>query len=301
MTLQACDEYERLRRKRRRSRVEIVATIKFEQILRQAVRDLGDTGAKLIERAGGKELTTAIAAGVVEIDPLLDPVIDSTSDVPEDLLHAYTRKLDSLLSDPRVYPLFDDATGDFVRAHVEEGLFKLSSGANRRGKQAATAAAFVARMPALPNASMTDVLDVRSELADPRRRFRAAVIRLAKLLESTIVGEDLTAELQDLYDAEVAPALEEIAEAFLTRAYLKELLVSAAEDARSLITQGAGIAVGLAGLEHMPALTATSCGMAAAGASLATKTTVRVNRGRRVAVANQLYFLYEADQLLHGG
>jgi hypothetical protein len=299
-TLRACDEYELLQRKRHRSRAEIIATIKFEQILRHAVRDLGDAGANLVQQAGGTELAVAIAAGVVEIDPLLDPVVDSRSDVPDELLHAYTRKLDSLLWDPRVYPLFDDATGDLVRSHVAEGLFKLSAGANRRGKQAATAAAFVARMPALPHASMTDVLDIRSELADARTRFRAAVIRLSKLLDSTLVGEDLAAELQDIYDAEVAPALEDIAEAFLTRAYLREFLATAAEDVRSLITQGAGITLGLAGLGHLPALTATSVGIAAAGASLATEMKLKVSRAREVGTANQLYFLYEADQRLRG-
>jgi hypothetical protein len=296
--LQACDHYELLRRKRHRSRPEILATVKFEQILRQAVRDFGEAGAKLVEQAGGDELAEAIAAGLVEIDPLFDPAVDSQTEVAEDLLRAYTRKLAALLSDTGVYPLFDDATGDFVRAHVAEGLFTLSSGANRRGKQAATAAAFVARMPALPNASMVDVLDVRSELAEPLGRFRVAIIRLSKLVESTIVGNELTAELQDLYDAEVAPALEEIAEAFLARAFLRELLASAAEDVRSLITQGAGIALGLAGLEHLPALTATSVGIATAGASLATDAALSVSRGRREAADNQLYFLYTTDQQL---
>jgi hypothetical protein len=293
--LQACDMYEVLRRKRRRSRDEILATARFKSMLRQAVTDFGSVAESLLADAGAAELAPALKAGVVEIDPLVAP--DGVAG-DDDLSQAYFHRLGALLSEAGVYPLFDDETGDLVRAGVVEGLFEIPTGAERRGKQVGAAAEFIVRIPALPGASMAEVLDVRAELHGPLKRFRISVIRLSRLIESSFLEEDFSGEAQDVYDAEVAPALEEIAEAFITNSYLKEMAASTAKDVKTLLAGGAALTLGLAGIADVPTIAATSIGVASAAGSTAVQASFNVKRRREEARRNQVYFLYQANKVL---
>jgi hypothetical protein len=289
--VEACDLFEQVRRKRHKSRDEILAIGRFKTIAQEAASGFATAAETMLAEAGAAELQPALDAGVLRLDPLLTP--DSS-----DFAEAYLGKLGELLAQPDVHLVFDDETGDLVRAGVAEGLFEVSAGAERRGKQAAAATGFIGRMPALPRASMEQVLDVREELREPLGRFRPAVIRLARLIEGGMLSDDFAEEVQDIYDSEVAPALEDIAGAFTRDAYLRELLGAAFDDVKTLLACGAGLVAGIANPAHLPALASDALGVGAAAIPIASKALYRVKAGRDAARQDHLYFLYRANQEL---
>jgi len=289
--LEACDRFEQLRRKRHKSRDEILAIERFKMMAREAASGFATAAETMLAQAGAEELQPALDAGVLRLDPLL--AADSSN-----VAAAYLGKLGELLAQSDVHVVFDDETGGLVRAGVAEGLFEVSAGAERRGKQAAAATGFIGRMPALPRASMKQVLDVREELREPLGRFRPAVIRLARLIEGGMLSGDVAAEIQDIYDADVAPALEDIAAAFTRDAYLRELLGAAFDDVRTLLACGAGLVAGIADPAHLPALASDALGVGAAAIPIASKALYRVKAGREAARQDHLYFLYRANQEL---
>jgi hypothetical protein len=292
--LEACDLYDDLRRRRNRSRQEIVAAAQFKRTLREAVADFAGVAREVMESAGAADLTQAFDAGLVEVDPLITPETEDTDAFGE----AYFNKLATLLSDAQIYPLFDDETGDLLRAVVAEGWFELSPGGERRGKQAAIAANFIERMPALPRATMAEVLDVRRELNDPLERFRAGVTRFARLVDSPLLEDDFRAEVEDVYKADVAPALAEIREAFARNAYIKELATLTADEIEKLIGASAVLTLGLAGVAHLPGIAAAAVGTASAAASQAAKAAFNVKSRRNEARQNQVFFLYSTNESL---
>lgn len=289
--IEFCDSFEQLKRRRHRKRQDLTQLIQARRLLRNAVKTLGADAQRISASAGGDELGVAVKAGLLEIDPLVDPSGGG-------ILETYIVKLDALLTHATTYPLFDDEIGEFVRLRGAEGLFEISAGNERRGKQAAIASDLLSRMPALPNASMTDVLSVRRDLEKPLGRFRAIVIGLAKQLESELLDADLDGEIQDIYLSQIAPALDDLADQFASSIYLRELADASADDLKWLFAAGAGLTLGLAGVGHLPALTATSIGAGGIAASTAVKTASAVGRTRSTARRNHLYFLYRANNKL---
>lgn len=289
--LEACDFYEELRRKKSRRPAELMAVAQFKKLLRDSVTELGDAVRKLSADAGANELTPAIDAGVVQIDPLV------AADAKE-MLEVYMQKLGALIKRGKAYPVFDDATGELVRAGVAEGLLQVSRGNERRGRQAAVATDLLSRMPSLPRASMDQVLSVRRELETPLIRFRSTVIALARQLDAELFEDELDGEIDDLYLEQVAPALEDLAEAFTTDAYLRELAAATAEDIKWLFATGAGLTIGLLQTGRLPALAATAIGAGGVATSAAARATLTVRKTRDDARHRSLYFLYRANEQL---
>lgn len=291
--IEACDFYDVLRRKRRRTRAELQQLAHGEAILREGARELGAKGRELLsESTGGGELEVARAAGVLHVDPLISG--------SEGMEQAFLNKLDDLMTRSSAYPLFDEQVRELIDERVTRGLVAPEAGAIRRGKQAGSAASSIQRMPALPGASMSDILKVRGSLVEPLGRFRAGVIKLSRMVEATPLDRDFDAEVRDIYVSEVDPALQEIAEAFLLRGYAREFIDASFHDIHALFAGAAGLGIEVAGSDHFSAIAAAASGVGAAGGVTAAHAANRVRHNRHAARANQMYFLYEANRRLRG-
>jgi len=120
--------------------------------------------------AGVASVLPAIEAGLLQLIP-----IEKT----DDLFNSYIEALWSVLGDARYYPLFDAGIAELVDASVHKGALNLSMRARSRGRQAAAASGFLARLPTVPLASMDEIIDIRGELDRPLVRFRAEMVRVA--------------------------------------------------------------------------------------------------------------------------
>ena len=289
--LEGLDLYEELQRKRRRTREEIQAMLQLRRMLASCANEIVEKADELLEAAGAAEIVPALEAGLVSIDPIMR----DGDDGDDAFVRAYTDRLRDLLKEGHAYPLLDDETEGLVRAAVSEGAWELGPAPRRRGKQATAAAHLMERLPAFPEASVAEVLDVRERLRPPLVRFRAAIIEMERLIESAAHDPDFGGEVEQLYQEKVAPALLEISEAIADDSYLRQLVGASVADAKTLL--GGGIAMGVTSLAHVPNLIAVATGLGVSAASAAGQAAWTRASGRRETERHQMFFLYKLDEL----
>lgn len=279
----AVQRYRELQRKRNPSRDELVAMMRMREGLKESRREFQNVAEGVLRDAGALQLVPAIQAGLVEIYPL------ALSD--EDMVDAFVAELKQLLAEGSAYPLFDDQTGELVRAGIAEGLFVPSEVAMRRGKHVATASGFLSQLPAFPEATIGEILDIRADLAKPLIRYRSGVSELATMIESGPLDKDFSQEIEIVYVEKVLPALLEITELVRSTSFLRELASEVVKDANKL----AGVlALGILNAETVPALTAAG----ATGVAIAARTAWRRHQASADIQKHQLYFLYKTEKLL---
>jgi len=285
---------EHLRRKRHRTKEELQLVLGFGRQLRQTAMELREAVGPLLESAGVPELAPAIDAGLLRIDPLVSEATDDLDAVVD----AYVGKLRELLVNRSAHPLFDEGVGSLVRAGVNEGMFELGSAAGRRAKDVGVASELIARVPAFPEASVAEILDVREELRIPLGRFRSAVASFARQAAAAAHEQDFAAEIADLYVAEIEPSLQELREAIESNHYLRQLGRQAWTSVEDLLKTGGLLTIGMMGLTDASAVASVVVGTAAA-AGQATVTAGRERSETQHALErDRLFFLYQAERAL---
>jgi len=151
--------------------------------------------------------------------------------------------LKGLLQDPTTRLLFDDGVGDLVRSLVAEGHVLPHQLTIKHAGEAAVGSGLVARLPALPEAPVDELLDLRQDLGPPLTRYRAAVSRLADKLAFRAFDSEFAAEIDDLWTRDVAPALVEIEEGFAEHGLVREVAKTLGAELKSMIREGAALYV----------------------------------------------------------
>lgn len=250
--------------------------------------ELREKVEEILDEAGAEELVPAIEAGLLDIEPLLD----ETGDM-DHMMEEFVSKLGQVLRDGKSYPLFDDATGSLVRAGIAEGLFESGAMAMRRGREVGAASQFMFYLPAFPNATVKELLDIRNELQRPLVKFRSAMVKIADLLDAEPYETEFQEQVEQLYRSDVAPALEEIREQVETNSYLQTLGGEAVKDLPKWL--GAGfIAAATTPWSNVPELIAAG----ATAVAPAVKAAWEHRRAGRQVRQEQYYFLYETNRLL---
>lgn len=243
---------------------------------------------ELLTSAGADALIPAIEDGLLEIDPIASGEEFSV----EIWMQQFIDALAAALADGVSYPLFDDATGSLVGAHIAEGLIEPTALSNARGKQVTAASGLMSRLPAFPKASVEEILDIRRELAKPLIGFRAGMIKMARMMEQPFYEEGFQEEVEQAYVEHVAPALAEIGETVESNKYLKRLLGETIGDMKTIVT--GVLTLGLTRAVDLPPLIAAGAAVLTAAAAAAwekSKETKRIS-------AQQFYFLYRTQELL---
>lgn len=211
----------------------------------------------------------------------------------ERIIEVFVLKLGDILAEGRAYPLFDDRTGSLVAAGVAEGLFLPDSESLFRGRQIGAAAQLMSYLPAFPPATVSEILAIRDELRNPLVRFRSAVVKVARLIDSVPYEPDFSVRLEELYRAEVAPAVLEIREQVESNKFLHQLVGEAVKDIPKWL--GAGfIALATTPWSDVPELIVAAATALEPTAKAAWK---RRQEGKKIR-ERQYYFLYETDRLL---
>ncbi len=242
-------------------------------------RQLADARFDLID--------AAVRADVLTIAPVSTAFF-------EDVATAYIADLQGLLSEPNVYPVFDDDLSDFLAMLSRKGLLDLAEYTVSRSTQATTADRFLASLPTFPNATMDEIVDIRGELRSPLVKFRAAMIGVTADLGVTALDADYEAAVEEIWRLKVAPALDELGElvrqAGLLRTYGPELGVSLTGP---LLTFGVALATGSSAAALGTAVPAASA------AAVALRSGGRKRSAARSAVAtNPYYFLHHTEASL---
>jgi hypothetical protein len=290
--------YEELRcRRKKLTGIERITLMRMEKALKTSGDEIAETVTGLLETAGMPELQRAMEAGVLGIHMLdLDQAKpdEFSSRVTEGLVKVLAQ---SVSATARTFPLFDDGAGGLVKSMIAEGLITDARAA--RSNEVGTAGQLIGQLEAFPDAAMDVVLDVRERLRQPLIRFRAALTRISREIESPAWdAEAFTREVDDLYRQHVAPALADLEDAIHELGALSTLR-RVASDSKALVSSSAlllsaAVGVGLAHLPHAVFGGGAAASIVAAGASEAE----RRSQARQERESNEFYFLYEADRQL---
>jgi hypothetical protein len=210
-----------------------------QRILSEAVQELaGQAGIDQLARARAKGLVQIENADPGdEMDLLVSCILSAKlaqtgqrQDEPHTnrLVETFVDKLSRHLASGREYLIFDEPIASLTEAAIREGLFTPASGPAGRSAQAMTASAFMGRLPTFPNATVDEVLDIRTTMASSLTQFRSAMVTISKTFTSPPWESAFEDELHDAWVETVHPAVEAIE--------------ASVRDNRSLLTLAAGIA-----------------------------------------------------------
>lgn len=250
--------------------------------------ELREKVEEILDQAGAQDLVPAIEVGLLDIDPLLDEEADM-----ERMIEEFVSKLGQVLRDGKSYPLFDDNTGSLVRAGIAEGIFEGVETAMKRGREVRAASQFMFYLPAFPNATVEEILDIRKELERPLVQFRSAMVKVGNLLDADPYEAEFEEQVEQVYRSDIAPAIESIREQVETNSYLHKLVGEAVKDLPKWLGAGS-IAAATTPWSQVPELIvagATTVGPAVRAAWEHQQAHLHVRQ-------EQYYFLYETNRLL---
>lgn len=262
-------------------------TTEFDEIQTQ----INEVAENLMSTAGADELVPALEAGLLTLDTAGLDAADTDA-----MVERFVGIIETRLRDSRRKVLFDAETASLAKALVAEANDGHIPGLKRAG-QAAVGSGLVSRLPAFPDAPMDELLELRSDLTDPLTRYRAAALDLSSQL-SPVLGDELEAQVDDLWAAKVAPALLEIEETLADHSLVRELAKRATSDIRALLTGGAGVYMGVTATASLPAAATALVGGALGAAPVVGQSAWARAEARRSAQRHELFYLYETDRRL---
>jgi hypothetical protein len=273
--------------------------------LSEGVRELaGGAGIDQLERArdvGLLEIESADAgSGLDFIVSLLRSATLAQSGQRNDdgltdrIAESFLDRLSRHLSSGREYLIFDEPIARLVDAAIREGLFRPAKGPAGKCAQAMSASGFMGRLPTFPNATVDEIVDIRSELAPALTQFRSKMVTVSKAFSSGPWETDFEDEVHDAWVEEVNPALENIDASVRDNASLLSVSAGLGGAASSAYPGLAIAAAGLAG--HLGAVTLV--GGALAGVTPLLKALHSQKIGKHEVRMQPFYFLYSLDQAL---
>lgn len=256
----------------------------------------------VLVEAGAQELPKAIAAGVVDIQPIgghgdLSPSVTTIMlDEIADLLQSYVS------TTARTFPLFDDGAGTMLRSMLSSG--RVADPETSRAQEAGIAGRLIAGVEAFPDADMDVILDVRERLRKPLVRFRSALSRATAEFSSAAWDQTFPREIDDYYRRQVDPALLDVQECLEELGVRQTLLrMTAGKNALAMAAAAGAATLGLAAFGgipvELPHLLYEGAGAAALASGGASEARDR-GRVRAGAERNPFYFLYQAGLELGG-
>jgi hypothetical protein len=177
------------------------------------IRDqLRESAKGVLTKSKFDQLQLAVDAGILKIDPLVGVDISELEDTPHVAIGSLLSTIEEVLSSGRQYPLFDGETHEFVRGGVELGIFAPTPIARRLGKNAAMADGLFDCLPSFPNATTSEILDIRTELSPSLGAFRKGIGSLTENLDVAPEDPDFGNEVEYAWNETVAPQIDEIEE-----------------------------------------------------------------------------------------
>lgn len=241
---------------------------------------LGDAAISWRESGDYSKLEPAVESGLL--------TITGWSDVPPGT--------GEIFADEQAYL---DRAAEEVLAQVatDEAMLYLGFGAQRmlgledspsqHREDLVVASTLLSHLPAFSQATVQEIVDIRSELRDPLVRFRAAVVRLRSEMAG-LAPEEVGVHVRDHYHGEVAPALADIDHQIRTNRYLSQLADTWMK-ASSWGKAAAGVGLAIGPLADVAGVIAIAAGVSFPFAEAAWNKT----RGSRDLARSDYYLLHQ--------
>ena len=163
---------------------------------------------------------------------------------------------------------------------------------------------YIQRLPSFSEATVDELVDIKSELNQPLIRFRSKMLSYSEALQSMPWDNDFEQECDLLYDKEVAPALLEIEECTKDNSFIKNLGKKFFTDEGFWKSTG-GLVIGVAAggvISSFNDILSTEQGMLAAGGAIAATKIASAyseyRKNKKDIQRKDLYFYYKAGKEL---
>lgn len=279
-----------LKRKRYRSKEELLVVMRASEFIRRTWAELQSKIDDIATEAGADGLVAALESGLVELE------VYNQEDT-EEMLRAFFDSVGDAVVCGGTYPLFDDQTGDLVRAALREGKLSGDRIGMAKGRIVGLASDLFERLPLFDKASVDEILAIRAELERSLVRFRSAIIEYSRLIESAQWDRSFKQEAEIVFREKVEPAVAEVEDAVKANRLIRDLLRKFATGSL-LPATSSGLGLLVSNVAAFSPLAGTSLGFAAGVGTLAYSTVEEWQERHRDIERNQLYFYYRAGQEL---
>lgn len=253
----------------------------------------------IISKSGFDQLQEAVDRKILTIDDVAGAEISMfVTKRTDPVMTGLISKIQEVLMSGNQYPLFDSHVSSIVRTGLQEGILTRVPMSRRHGSDAAMASGLFDYLPNFPHANTSEILDIRDDLDAPLKAFRIGIRNLSKEISTDPESAEFGSEIEDSWNLQVRPALDEIDALIRDNSSLSNLLGRTVRESASLpgltaaVTLGASLGVAAGPMTSVPLAAGAAVGMSVA----AVRAYLSQGEALEEVAGTQFYFLYGANQ-----
>lgn len=207
-----------LKKKKHRTRQEIIAQNQLRQLVSQCYEQLKDGMQQLYMYPGTQEIKNYIERKIISVYDYGFEKIDF-----DELSGGYFANLMNVMYNGTAYPLFDKLSSRLIDSVINTKLLNLGKLDERVMRHAGIASEILMTLPTLDSASVDELISLRNENQVPLANFRRAVYDFSMQIQSLPWDENFQYDCLQLYNVQVLPQVQEINETLTQTSVLKNL------------------------------------------------------------------------------
>lgn len=262
----------------------------------EGARQMRSVMGPVVADSGLDELRHAYETGTVTLTSLGGL---TTSD-SEQMMLAFVEALRAAATSSSARLLLDGSVAGLIEELVSSGDVQPSVLMRRHAREAAVGAGLISRLPAFPEIPLNELIDMKSDLAEPLTRYRRAASTMGEALKLDAFDPESGAEIDDLWRSSVAPTIEDLREELGHHSLVREFARSATTDIKTVITglSGPAVVVGLKDIIDLDiwAIAAAAAITGGTATHHLAKAAIEQGTSRRKVQRNDLFYLVALNQ-----
>ena len=214
-----------LKKRKRRTRQEIIAQMKMNQFIDEAKIQLTNCYNSMTNNNSIRSINNLVDRGLIKIYDYSYNGFNS-----EEMTGGYFANLLSTIKHGSSYPLIDSITASVVSSVINNKFIDFSKIDKEMIRHAGVANNILSTLPTLERATIDEILDFKKDMLVPLNNFRRAIYDFSTKITSMPWDDDFCYECIKLYDTEVMPKINEINELSSETSVLKNFGVSVLND-----------------------------------------------------------------------
>lgn len=194
-----------LTKKKRRTKDEILAQMKMQQLMKQSQEELSRSLAEMLNTGGSQALKSLIEREIVAVH---DYGFDDFE--VEELIGGYFGNLINATRNQTAYPLFDKTSEGVIKSAVDTHILDIGRLNSEVIRHAGVASNILMTLPTLEGASVDEILDFKKDNEKELILFRKAIYDFSDKINSLPWDDNFQYDCLKLYNTEVLPRVEEI-------------------------------------------------------------------------------------------
>ena len=194
-----------LTKKKRRTKDEILAQMKMQQLMKQSQEELSRSLAEMLNTEGSQALKSLVEREIVAIH---DYGFDDFE--VEELIGGYFGNLINATRNQTAYPLFDKTSEGVIKSAVDTHILDIGRLNSEVIRHAGVASNILMTLPTLEGASVDEILDFKKDNEKELILFRKAIYDFSDKINSLPWDDNFQYDCLKLYNTEVLPRVEEI-------------------------------------------------------------------------------------------